>query len=97
MSLHRLRFTEVDWRPHPFVVWVCVAGVALLAWSVHAFAQLPSGPGGAGPRAEPWRPATSKWSRAPTSGDQPVCTASMPTYAAVPNVPLAPPSPRVPE
>jgi hypothetical protein len=65
MSLRPSRLDDADWRPHPVALSACIAGVALLAWSVHAYAQLPSGDGGAGPRAEPWRPTVSKWSRAP--------------------------------
>ena len=89
MSLHRDRFAaDADWRPHPFAVAVYVGGVALLAWSVYAYAQLASSHGGAGPRAEPWRPAISKWSRAPTGGGQRV--PAVPAYVALPTAPLAP-------
>ena len=56
MSLHRVDFDEADWRPHPFAFSVYAAGVALLAWSVYAYAQMPSGQDGS-PRIEPWRPA----------------------------------------
>ena len=41
MSLRRAHFDEADWRPHPFAVYVYAAGVALLAWSVYAYAQMP--------------------------------------------------------
>ena len=96
MSLHRVHFDEADWRPHPFAVWVYAAGVALLAWGVYAYAHMPSGQG-ASPRAEQWRPATSKWSRAPSDGERRVPAASMPAYAAVPPVLLAAPLPHEPE
>lgn len=98
MSLHRLRFAaDADWRPHPFAVVVYVAGVAWLAWSVVVYAQKSGGQGGVGPRAEPLRPATSKWFRALTGGGQPVSTASTQALAALPAIPLALPSLQVPE
>jgi len=96
MSLHRVHFDEADWRPHPFAVWVYAAGVALLAWGVYAYAHMPSSQG-ASPRTEPWRSATSKWSRAPSDGEPRVPAASMPAYAAVPPVLLAAPLPHEPE
>ena len=96
MSLRRAHFDEADWRPHPFAVSVYAAGVALLAWGVYAYAQMPSSQGGR-PQVEPWRPATSKWSRAPIQGERRVKAASMPAYAALPPVLLAAPLPREPE
>jgi len=96
MSLHRVHFDEADWRPHPFAVSVYAAGVALLAWGVYAYAHMPSSQG-ASPRTEPWRSATSKWSRAPSDGERRVPAASMPAYAAVPPVLLAAPLPHEPE
>jgi len=76
MSLHRLRFDDADWRPHPVALAVYIAGVALLAWGVFVYAQMPSGEGGAGPRADPWRPAVPKWARAPATNTQGSSTAS---------------------
>lgn len=70
MSLHRLCVDDADWRPHPFALALSIVGVALLAWSVHAYAQMPNGQGGASPRAEPWQAAPSKWSRAPNTHKQ---------------------------
>jgi hypothetical protein len=70
MSLHRFRVDDADWHPHPISLAVYIAGVAVLAWGVHAFAQMPEGQGGASPRAEPWRAAESKWSRAPKTDQQ---------------------------
>ena len=70
MSAHRLRFEDADWRPHPVALALYLAGVALLAWSVHDYAQMPSGQAGASPPTEPWRPAASKWSRAPATDSQ---------------------------
>ena len=96
MSVHRVKFDEADGRPHPFAVSVYAAGIALLAWGVYAYAQMPSSQGGS-PRTEPWRPATSKWSRAPSEGERSVPAASMPEYAALPPVLLAVPLPRQPE
>ena len=52
MSLHRFRVDDADWHPHPISLAVYIAGVAVLAWGVHAFAQMPEGQGGASPR---WR------------------------------------------
>ena len=71
MYLHRHYPADADWRPHPVALALYVAGVAVLAWSVHAFSQMPSGHAGASPQAaEPWRPAASKWSRAPATDAQ---------------------------
>ena len=70
MSVHRLRFEDADWRPHPVALALYVAGVAVLAWSVHVFSQMPSGQAGASPHAEPWRAAASKLSRAPATDGQ---------------------------
>lgn len=70
MSVHRLSFEDADWRPHPVALALYVAGIAVLAWSVHAFSQMPSGHAGASPQAEPWRGAASKWSRAPATDGQ---------------------------
>ena len=86
MSLHRVHFDEADWRPHPFAVSVYAAGVALLAWGVYAYAQMPSSQGWS-PRAEPWRPATSKWSRAPSEGARGVPAASVSLAAPLPQEP----------
>ena len=70
MHLHRHSPTDADWRPHPVALALYLAGVALLAWSVHDYAQMPSGQAGASPPTEPWRPAASKWSRAPATDAQ---------------------------
>jgi hypothetical protein len=94
MSLHRFRFDDADWRPHPFALAVYVAGVALLAWSAYVYAQTPSGQGGAGPRAEPWRPAASKWSRALATDGQRISTASTSAYGALPTAAAPPPLPQ---
>ena len=91
MSLHRLHFDDAEWRPHPFAVAVYIAGVALLAWSVYAYSQMPSGQGGVGPQAEPWRPAASKWSRVEEIGGQHLSAASTSVDGALP---AAAPSPR---
>ncbi len=96
MSVHRVKFDEADGRPHPFAVSVYAAGIALLAWGVYAYAQMPSSQGGS-PRSEPWRSATSKWSRAPGAGERRVPAASVPAYAALPPVLLAAPLPQEPE
>ena len=84
MSVRSSRFADADWRPHPFALVVYVAGIALLAWSAYDFAHMESGQGGSGPQSEPWRPVTSKWSRAATAVPPTVSTASMPVYAAAP-------------
>ena len=76
MSVHRLRFEDADWRPHPVALALYVAGVAVLAWSVHVFSQMPSGQAGASPHAEPWRAAASKWSRAPAADGQRISVAA---------------------
>jgi hypothetical protein len=86
MSVHRVKFDEADGRPHPFAVSVYAAGIA----------QMPSSQGGS-PRSEPWRSATSKWSRAPGAGERRVPAASVPAYAALPPVLLAAPLPQEPE
>ena len=89
MSIRTSRFKDADWRPHPFALVAYVGGVALLACSAYDFARMPSGQGGSGPVSQPWRPATSKWSRATTVAAPTVATASMPVDAAVPAVPPA--------
>ena len=76
MSHHRHRFEDAEWRPHPFALAVYAAGVALLAWSVYAYAHLPAGPAGAGLQREAWRPTASKLSRASATGGQRVSRAS---------------------
>jgi len=88
MSVHRLRVDDADWRPHPVALALYVAGVAALAWSVHDFAQMPSGQGGASPVAEPWRPAASKWSRAPATDEKRVVVAAdaAPPAEALPSI-----------
>ena len=90
MSLRPLRFDDADWRPHPVALAVYVAGVALLAWGVFVYAQMPSGEGGAGPRTDPWRPAVSKWSRAPATDAQRISTASTSVDGAPTAAPAAP-------
>ena len=76
MSAHRLGFEDADWRPHPVALALYVAGIAMLAWSVHDFSQMPSGQAGASPQAEPWRAAASKWSRAPSRDAQRISVAA---------------------
>ena len=83
MPIHTSRFTDSDWRPHPSALVVYVAAMAVLAWSAHDFAETESGQGGSGPRSDPWRPATSKWSRATTAAAPAFPTSSMPVYAGV--------------
>jgi hypothetical protein len=93
MSLRRFHSADdADWHPHPFASVVCVAGVTLLAWSAYDFARTAPGQGGLSPQAQPWRPATSKWSRAPTGSGPTLPTASTPVYAAARTLPVTVPA-----
>jgi hypothetical protein len=87
MSLHRPSFDDADWRPHPFALAVYIAGVALLAWSVYAYAQLPSGQASLASRGEPWRPAVSRWFRPSATGEQRVSQASRAPAGGAPAAP----------
>ena len=99
MSSRRLTVDDADrtWRPHPFALALYIAGVALLAWGVHAYAQMPSGQGATGPRAEPWRPAASKWSRAPATDGRRISAASTSVSVTSPPLAAVPPLPQAPE
>jgi hypothetical protein len=87
MSLHRLRFDSAHGLPRPVALALYVGAVAALAWSVHDYAQMPNGQGGASPRAQPWRPAASKWSRAPATDEKRIAVAADAAQPAVPALP----------